>query len=351
MSLTILNDVHIGAVRSGGTTPATAYQLRLDLLQQFEDMLYEIKTDLMILGDLFDGPKISMFDLLRTYRVLDDWLVRSGKDLILVEGNHDLSKSSVEFSSFQFLAKLLSEANEGAYVGRVSHIAGAGALTKHGYVIPHVANQDLFNIELAKVPAVDFLFVHCNYDNEFSVEADHSLNMSRAQAEATPVKYVVFAHEHQSRTALDGKVIIVGNQFPSSISDCLSNLEKCYLTVDLVSDTGLRLPLARVQTWKAEGDFYEVDWRDLKDEGRFIRVVGNATAAEADQVVTAISRFRQTAKALVITNAVRIEGLNDQNEITLTFEQITAFNVRDELRAMLTDDENQRIDKLELNHA
>lgn len=107
MSLTVLNDRHIGAVRSAGTTPATAYQLRLDLLSEFEEELYAIDTDLMILGDLFDGPDISKADLLRTYQVLNDWLTRSAKQLWLVNGNHDLSKSSTNFSSFQFLAALL----------------------------------------------------------------------------------------------------------------------------------------------------------------------------------------------------------------------------------------------------
>lgn len=343
MALTILNDWHLGCIRSGGVTPQTAYQLRQDLLAEFEEQLYGIDTDLMILGDLFDTWDVSKADLLQTYRLLDAWLVRTGKSLYAIAGNHDTSRNSTNLSSFQFLCALLSA--EGAYAGQVHTLQNGGMMTPYGYAISHVQNQDAFNVELAKVPECDYCFLHVNFDNKFATESDHSLNLSQEQAAKLPVKCVVLAHEHVHRIELGGRVVIIGNQRPSSVSDALNNKVKYRMEIN---DAGKH---SLVQTWKAEGDFYEVDWRDLKDEGRFIRVVGNATAAEADQVVTAISRFRQTAKALIITNAARIEGLNDQDEITLTFEQITAFNVRDELRAMLTDDENQRIDKLELNHA
>jgi metallophosphoesterase superfamily enzyme len=340
MSLTILNDWHIGAVRTGGTTLATAYQLRLDLLSQFEETLYGIDTDLMILGDLFDGPDISKADLLRTYQALWDWLERHvTARLYLVNGNHDLSKNSTNFSSFEFLAALLKSSWE----ARVTHIT-EGTMTPHGYVIPHVANQDLFNVELSKVPECDYLFVHCNYDNGFAAESDHSLNLSREQAEKLPVRHIVFAHEHQARTELEGKVVVIGNQFPSSVSDCLNNDFKCMLHLD---DNGAGRHLQqRIQTWQAEGDFSEQDWRELVDTGRFIRVTGQASAAEASQVVNAIARFRSTAKALVITNAVKIEGVSDSEQLVLSHEQVTNFNVREALREYLTPEENEKIDKL-----
>lgn len=338
MSLTVLNDWHLGAVRTGGTTPATAYQLRLDLLQQFEDTLYGIDTDLMILGDLFDGPDISKADLLRAYQILNAWLERTERDLWLVNGNHDLSKNSTNYSSFQFLAALLS--TEGAYAGSVHHIT-EGTMTPYGYVIPHVPNQDLFNLEMSKVPECDYLFVHCNYDNGFAAESDHSLNLSREQAEALPVEHIVFGHEHQGRTELGGKVVIVGNQFPSSVSDCLGNVCKYKLDIEADGSYSLR------PSWQAEGDYAELDWRELTDTGaRFIRAVGQASAAEANQAVNAISRFRATSSALVITNAVKIAGVNDAEAFALTHEQVTSFNVREALREFLTDEENQKIDKL-----
>jgi DNA repair exonuclease SbcCD ATPase subunit len=51
------------------------------------------------------------------------------------------------------------------------------------YVIPHVPNQDIFDLELERVPeGTKWLLLHCNFDNAFAGAMDHSLNLSRDQA-------------------------------------------------------------------------------------------------------------------------------------------------------------------------
>lgn len=335
--VTVLNDWHIGAVRTGGTTPATAYQLRQDLLSQFEEQLYAIDTDLMVLGDLFDGPNISMADLLRTFEVLSDWLTRNNKCLDLVNGNHDLSKDASRLSSFELLCKLLVS----VHGDRVMHIEQP-TMTPHGYIIPHLPNQDLFNLAMEKVPPCRALFVHCNYDNQFAVESDHSLNLSKAQAEAAPVEYIIFAHEHQGRTELGGKVVIIGNQVPSSVSDCLGRQPKSRLVV------GERLEFH--QTWDPDADFLEVDWTELARAAdmphRFIRVTGVATSDEASLVVTAIARFRAASPALVITNSVKVQGRDDSEQLELSHDEITSFSVLEALSEYLDDSDYQKITQL-----
>lgn len=343
MTLTILNDVHIGAVRTGGTTPATAYQLRQALLAQFEEKVQSINGDLMILGDLFDGPRISMADLLRTFQILSGYLAREHEEgllprkLILVNGNHDLSKDSTNFSSFQLLAKLLVEMapNNVLHIEQPTLVAGYDM-----YVIPHLVNQDLFNLAIDSVPSCTYLAVHCNYDNQFAVESDHSLNLSREQAETLKVEHIIFAHEHQQREELGDKIVVIGNQWPSSVSDCLGNKSKRCL---LLSDEGL----SEETTWVASGDYEEQDWRQIEDSGcRFIRVTGLAEPEEAAAVATAISRFRAASTALVITNAVKIGAKDQAVQLALSHEQITAFNVLEELRKILTPEENKKINEL-----
>jgi DNA repair exonuclease SbcCD nuclease subunit len=338
MTLTVISDWHLGAVRSGGTTPATSAQLREDLLIKAEEILKNIDDgDLLVNGDLFDGPDIPRADMLRAVRMFSSWLeCDPARRLALANGNHDLDKNSTRLSSFQFFAKLLCE----MYPEQVVHITEGTFDKKHdAYVIPHVANQDLFNLELEKVPACRYLFVHANYDNQFAVESDHSLNLSKAQAEALPVEYIVFGHEHQARTELGGKVVIVGNQFPSSISDCLGNTDKSLLVIE---DGRYTLHT----TWQAEGDFSQQDWRELTDTGRFIRVTGTATAAEADKVVTTLGRFRREAQALVITNAVKIDGVEDGAEMALSHEEVTSFNVMEALLEYLGDEDGAEITKI-----
>lgn len=343
MKLTVLNDWHIGAVRSAGTTPATAYQLRLDLIQQFEDTLSGIHTDLLIAGDLFDGPDISKQGLLQTYMILRNWLDDNPTcQLWAMNGNHDLSKSSQVLSSFQLLMALLKE-----HSNFVHHVT-EGQMTSHGYMLPHVANQDLFNLELSKVPECDHLFVHCNWDNGFAVDSDHSLNLSKQQAIDLPVKHIFFAHVHQATTALGSKVVVMGNQVPSSVSDCLGNDTKQQLEVG-TNEHGSYYVLHT--HWRAADDFVEVDWREVSDlvdaKQRFIRVTGTATATEAAKLVTTLARFRKDAKALVITNAVKIEGVDDAAQLALSHEEITSFNVRAALAEFMGEADWAKIEALE----
>ena len=320
-NLTILSDVHIGAERSAGTTPLTAWQLRQYLLEEFKALVENAQGPLLILGDLFDTGHVPMADLLTTWNILAAHCF-AGHDLYMVQGNHDLERTLTKLSSFQFLCRLLT-AEFGA---RVTEVSAPLALPEHdAYIVGHVANQDLYDAALAAVPACQYLLTHANFHNGFAVESDHSLNMSLEQAAACKAKYIVFAHEHQARVALNGKVFVCGNQTPSSIADCLGN--------DIKALTQLNGgPPQRARTWQARGNFAMQDWRALVDDGsKFIRVVGEASAAEAADVVSAIAKFRNKAKALVITNAVKVEGTADGEHIQITLEEVKSFNVLDEI--------------------
>lgn len=329
--LTIISDLHIGAERAAGTTPLTAWQMRQYLLEEFKALVDNAQGSLMILGDLFDTGHVPMADLLSTWNILAARCF-AGHELILVQGNHDLEKTLTKLSSFQFLCKLL----EGAYPQRVQVIDQPTALPRYGaYVVPHLANQDLFNTALSAVPKCAYLMVHCNFNNNFAIESDHSLNMSVEQAAAVPAKHIIFAHEHQAKVAINGKVYIAGNQFPSSIADCLGNDAK-YMT--LLTEAGIQ----KIETWNRKGEYIEQDWRDLKDQGhKFIRVVGEASATEAADVVSAIAKFRNKSKALVITNAVKVEGAADGEQIQITLEQVKSFNVLEALLECLDEREQE----------
>ena len=141
--LAVINDLHIGAIRSAGTTPSTAEQLRFYLLDNFEKLLKDIDSDLLINGDLFDQTFVPMSDLFVTYQLLYGWLLK-GHTLYLSAGNHDLPKSSAVFSSFHLLCRLLSQ----QFPANVVVIVGAVPIPEHdAFVISHVANQDLFDLE------------------------------------------------------------------------------------------------------------------------------------------------------------------------------------------------------------
>lgn len=341
--LVVLNDVHIGVSRSAGTTPTTAYALRQNIIERFADLVDQIGiADLLINGDLFDEYQIPLSDLMKTYMILSDWLTDSDEaHLYLALGNHDLSKDSTKLSSAEFLGHMLSK----AFGDRVTVIKGSQQIRDGMYVISHVPNQDLMNMELDAVPAgTTYLFVHANYDNGFAQQSDHSLDISEEQARALSerVGTIVFGHVHQHEQHKLGRgkdepplVMVVGNQIPSSVADCLGNDEKYALRI---GSAGMVLE----PVWFAAQDFARVDWEDLlsyQGDASFIRVEGKADAAQAADVVSIISKFRSKSNAFVVTNAVRIGETDVGEDLKITAEDVRSFDVLGALLDLLTPDE------------
>lgn len=332
----IINDIHIGFRRVGGTTPESQEALRSRLVsvvsQIIQQGLDDNEPELVILGDLFDDFEVSMRDWLDTYILLYRWLW-TGRRLTLVAGNHDHSPRANKVSSFQALATALREIQG---VGDLVDVIGIDKWDVNGdgvAIVAHCSNQDLFNQnldEVLEVNGVKALLLHANFDNKFAAQTDHSLNVSREMAQRFIDKGVTlyFAHEHQARTEMGGKVVVFGNQFPTSIADCLGNTKKFYHYLTRGTD------LVPVSSWSKddwEHGFAEIDWRALADleeaKTGFVRVTGEATSAEASQVINVIAQFRQRSKAYVITNAVAIDGIIEAEALPESFEAAKRFDV------------------------
>lgn len=334
MRLTILHDIHIGAIRSAGTTPESQMALRNAVREKFAALLPS-SGDLLILGDLFDTSNVPILEVFETYKILTAWLERNPSSrLYNVAGNHDTSKTSNIFSSFQFLGALLQM----QFGGRYFHIEQP-QMTPHGYVVPHLRNQDLFNAALEAVPECDFLFVHCNIDNNFAAQSDQSLNMSQQQIVDCKAKQIICAHEHHSRTV--GKVLLPGNQIATSVSDWLSEGDKFYTVIEN-GVAELHTAVRRVD------EFIEMDWKSIEQSDKpFIRITGSAEASEVSGAITAINKLRSKSKAFVVTNAIQTmveEGGAAIFENSL--ESVQKFSVVEALRGMLTEDEFRVLEKL-----
>lgn len=332
----VINDVHLGAIRSAGTTIGSALALREWMLEQFKSMLEAIEEDLVILGDLFDTYSIPAPDLLAAYQHLQTWLRKSYK-LTLVPGNHDLSKDSAKLSSFEFMAKLLLDHPN------VQYIRGGGWVDEGAgvYAISHVTNQDLLDMEFGRVPECTYLLLHANYDNNFAVNSDHSLNVSKAQAEAAPCRHIFFAHEHYHRICLGGKVYVGGNQLPSSVSDCLDGQDKYF---HRLTSEGVE----RIKSWDKTG-YAELDWQNPEStDALFIRFKGMADAEQAADVADTIARYRKGSDAFVVSNAVAIGGDEAGSELALeSLERINEFYIMSALKDYLEPAEMSILEKLE----
>jgi hypothetical protein len=337
----VISDLHLGVSRSAGTTPQSAAALKAHLHAQFAKCLRTGPSRVIINGDLTDTYDIGLGDAIEVYAALDEFLSLSGgREVLLSCGNHDLSKDSSKLGTVSFIGRLL----EMKYPGRFTLVDRPMETGDDIYIIPHVVNQAVFDMELARVPAsAKYVLLHGNLDNPFAGQQDHSLNVTREQAKSLIDNgaTVVFGHEHQGRKAFGGRLIVVGNQESSSVSDCLAHGDgqldgKKYALI--LSTEGPAL----VQTWSQEDNFAQVDWRFITQwvgSEKFIRVNGNAEADEAADVIKAISAFRQKSDAFVVTNAVRVAQLVDTDNVEVSAEDVRSVNVVQLLLETLTEDQ------------
>lgn len=348
----VINDLHLGVQRTGGTTNQSAAALRGYAHARHRELLGIAGPGYTVIvnGDLADAYDIPLAEALDIYATAYEWLSTTGGNLVWALGNHDLSKDSTKLGTVAFVGRLLQTQFRDQFI----LVNEPTALTPEDYIIPHVANQDLFELELSRVPeGTKRLFLHLNYDNTYAGQADHSLNLSRDQAKALVKRgmTLILGHEHQGRTLMNDQVIIVGNQFPTSVSDCLRHGDaqadgrKYCLLID-----GDDMEL--IPTWSPKdsvGGYHEVDWRDLSSapEGQhFIRVTGTADSSESAAVIKAISGLRQQSEAFVITNAVKVDGVQDVGAIAESIEDIRSVSVLDLLMEMLTEQQQAVIHQL-----
>lgn len=327
----IINDLHIGVTRQGGTTPQSQQALREYIRGKVTDLIATELREVTVNGDLFDGFTVDVLEVVRTYEMFADWLHTTHGTLNLIAGNHDWNPRGDKLSSFHLLCHFLA-----SHFGEKVRVFDEGFAHVSGNIccIPHMPNQELFNMEIDKAIAEGgrgegWLLLHCNYKNTFAENSDHSLNLNDDQIGKLIMGgwKLVLGHEHQGYELRGSRVIVTGNQFPTSIADCLGEKGKRCLRTN--GDA-----MEFVDTENMQNVFCEIDWRDLGN-GPFIlkhfyRIVGEASAAEAADVISAISRFRQQCceEVFCITNAVKIAGneaMADMAEVSL--ENVKAYDV------------------------
>jgi hypothetical protein len=329
----LINDVHLGVLRTGGTTQASAAAIRTYLLGKLRDLMFQHRDkDIIFNGDVFDQFDAPIGDVLEFYLLCAQWLqetnhsVAARPGIVLGRGNHDWAKDSSKLSSFDFVGEVLLA----QFPNRVKVVTSPEMIDEEGiYMIPHMPNQDQFDLELSRIPAeARMVLLHANYNNHFAVESDHSLNVSEEQAvkilNEDASRFLVFGHEHQARKELCGRLIVTGNQWPSSIADCLGNpdgLKHAHIITE-------RLLFKTVCTWDAAKSFAEIPWGLLDGEPHeFVRVIGNATSDQAPDVIAAIAKYRQQSSAYVVTNAVKIEGVAEMEDLAVSMEEVKTFDV------------------------
>jgi len=337
MKIGIINDIHIDAKRVGGTTESSREALQKYALDEFRKLLIAAKEmdKLIILGDLFNQPKVDNWIFLQTLVLLKEFL-NSTPDcqLILVRGNHDArSKDRNNLCSLELLAKLLDDQIVFIFDGAYTFVTPEGI--RH-QIVPHMFDQNSFDKALTDVPEeVDFLYLHVNVDNPFC-SGDHSLSISKDQVKTLHEKGVtiICGHEHHRRRPFHN-VIVIGNQFPTSVLDCKGGQEKSWLQI---SGKGV----ARIPSWNQKDNYFEVDYTQLDTvppTAQFVRVHGDVPKGEFTKVIQLINRYRAGSSAFVVSNAVSVTVA----EQLITAEQVSRVNVIQMLIDALADPFRQKV--------
>jgi DNA repair exonuclease SbcCD nuclease subunit len=309
------SDYHLGVNRVAHTTPQSRVALREAVFAQAMIVLEPDMTHHIHLGDLFD--KFSN----------NEDVIRQGAEVCrkccsVMSGNHDMSNRDTARGSFELLHSL-GGFNTVTETSVKYPMDGATVVFE-----PHCLTQEEFVSRLKewqweeKSNRTRFLLLHCNYDSKFP-QKDSTLVLERDMAEKLleVFDYILIGHEHNSRTDFDGRVVCVGNIFPTSFGD----ISDKYVWEWDGEELKKRL------VWSMEQHYWECDWTYLlsiietmiKDgEVRefptlfggitnFIRITGTAPATKMPEISKAINKLWELVpSALMIGNFVQAEELH-----------------------------------------
>jgi len=330
----IVSDLHQGLTRKTGVTTESLERFENDkitdlalLLSQHED------KEVIVAGDLFDSHKVSFHSVLQVATVL----LNHPKKVWVVAGNHDLSKNTTKMSSLDFLSGWVAMQDTNVKVIFDPTPIGPN---HEILLVPHMPNQEIFDEVLASSSGFPILITHCNYENNFTIDKDHSLNLTKAQAKK--FKMVISGHEHNKRTV--GNVHMVGSFAPCTVGE--ASVSKC----SHVLDEG-DLKLTKIITTQQESHlaYGEVHWRELLENASantdfsFLKVVGEATAAEAPTILSAVAKLRKVASCYMIQNAVVVETLELGDLEGASFDSVNTWEL---LSGILSDEHKKHLEEL-----
>jgi hypothetical protein len=352
----IINDIHLGVERMAGTTPASQLALQQYLATSMHSFIMQhTDKDLIIGGDLFDAFEVSLRTLIVAYTSIAHWLNESSGIVYLQDGNHDVGKRNDRPSSFSALGEILQRQFPGRVVRVREIITIIGDFPMPIYLVPHCMNQTLFDLEVDKLQDAPggFVLFHANCMSPFAEHSDHSLNVAKDTLVNLARHHIVlFAHEHQART-IDVqlgayRVRVLGNQWPSSIADCLANgdaQKDGYKYAHVLHPDG---NVEKIQTWHSDHAFLQCDWQDLSTaEAAFIRVTGTVRPEQAADAVNAVARFRQQSQAFVVANDIKVAASDAEAKITeLNVQSIRSFDVMAALLEQLEPAEREELKKI-----
>jgi len=315
----LISDPHMGLTRKSGVTADSLRLFEAMKATALESTMFEHQDkEVVITGDLFNGSLVSQEAVLRVSQILRT----HPKKIWVIAGNHDLSNDKAKMSSLEFLHYLLEGDNVEVVFKPTVLPTDSGTKI---VMVPHLSNQELFNAAIASVDA-DILITHCNYENPFAVDKDHSLNLTKEQAKK--FKLVISGHEHNASKR--GNVCMLGAFAPCAVNEAATPKQTFIL-----DGASMRLRTLPNQAQDELCSYGEVDWRQVENapNREFINVIGEATTEEAPTVLNAIANARRKSSASMIKNSVTVESISLGSLEEASFESVDTWEILEKMLA------------------
>lgn len=314
----IFTDPHLGLNRRANTTLSSRKRLANCLQTHAYFAATRGKPESVVCaGDLFDTFSNSEEDIMRGSAIAKYC------DVVLA-GNHDLTNVADSIGSLQVVDELLEDTTVITCPDFTQPFVEYGELEGMDLAfIPHHPTQELFDEAVDNVVKDDrilrAIFLHCNYENDMAHGSDTSLNLTRKQAEALlgVADYVFLGHEHEPRSLLDGRLVILGNTFPTSFSDISDKY--CY---DLTPDSLTKSCLWEARTGYAELKYNGEEFPKIPTDAQFIEVTGKTTMEKAVDLAEYLREVWEVSHALLVRNNVTVTSDYSQTAEVVDFEKL-----------------------------
>lgn len=304
--ISIYSDPHLGLNLASNTTHASRALLKKYLVDHLNQIVdgFDKGDTILCAGDFFHTHQ-------NNEDVLHSSLWVASQTSKILAGNHDVVNIADRKGTLDIISTVFDTRVVPCKFGEVSYKIVSPCLSGETkvYMVPHHSTQDLFDdaLEQARKSAEKqkgkkILVTHCNYDSPF-IKDRVTLNLSQRKAIhlLQAFDYIVLGHEHNHKTDLDDRVIVVGSPHPTGFGDIS---DKFTLHFDKEGAPSLK------KCWDKSTQYLECPHDKclslVTPQHQFIKLTGEVDPSGLHDLAKTIQQLWKVSQAFAIKSEVKI---------------------------------------------
>jgi len=321
--INIYSDPHQGLNLASNTTSRSRKELKEFIALNTAKIVDELSTE--------PATVVCAGDFYHTYRNSEEDIYASmwsaSKTDYILAGNHDVTNVKGAKGSLDLMATVFDKRVVPCKFGKVNYkcitVKPFATPSKHMIIVPHHSSQELFMQSLIAAAAEAdklgdcILITHCNYDSPF-ISDDVTLHMSKRLATdlLKSFKYIFLGHEHNHRTDLDGRLVVIGSPHPTGFGDIS---DKYVVSID----PDFTKPIMK-EVWRKSRHYLECGYRDLPDllneDHQWVKITGKIVPSELHELASTIrtawklfTPFAIKSEVKILTGDITAAAYNDSS--------------------------------------